>query len=94
MAGSVPLVSRRPGFLGFGTMDVLISSRPLENWGDELGLLRGRGVDKQFLRRTGRVLLNHFKHGMEVPLTPLEEAARSVAGRFELPLEVRNGSAT
>ncbi len=72
---------------------VLISPRPLKNWVDELVLLRSQGLDKQFLRRTGQVLLNHFEHGMEViglevPIVPLEEAAKSISRKFELPLQI------
>ncbi len=75
----------------------LISERPLEDWVRDLLTIWGGGVDVQFLERTGRILLNHFEHGIEIIGSKIstgsfEGVARSISQQLDLPLQIRENS--
>lgn len=71
----------------------LVSPVAIEEWINELARLSMGSIDKGFLRRTGRILFNHFEHGMETiglgePPETLEKAAKALSQRFNLPLQI------
>ncbi len=82
-----------------GAMEVipfifLISSNPIVDWVNELVAARKMYLDKDFLRRVGRVMLNHWEHGIEmigmhVDVEPFETVARELSHRLQVPLETR-----
>lgn len=71
----------------------LVSTEAIEEWIKELARLSIGTIDKAFLQRNGRILFNHFEHGMETiglgePPESLERAATAVSQRFNLPLQI------
>ncbi len=71
----------------------LISPIALPDWMDDLARVSIGTIDKDFLRKAGRVLFNHFDHAIKAisldePTAPLEAMARELSRKFNLPLQI------
>jgi hypothetical protein len=71
----------------------LVSPVELPDWIDDLARVSIGTIDKDFLRKEGRVIFNHFEHGMELvgldeSTASLQEAAEELSQKFNVPLRV------
>ncbi len=71
----------------------LVSPVALPDWIDDLARVSIGTIDKDFLRKGGLVIFNHFEHGMELvgldeSAASLQVAAEELSGKFNVPLRV------
>lgn len=71
----------------------LVSSVVLPDWIDDLARVSIGTIDKDFLRKEGRVIYNCFEHGMELmgldeSTESLQAAAQELSRKFNVPLRV------
>jgi hypothetical protein len=71
----------------------LVSPVALPNWIDDLARVNIGTIDKDFLRREGRVIYNCFEHGMELvgldeSTASVQVAAEELSRKFNVPLRV------
>jgi len=71
----------------------LVSPVALPNWIDDLARVNKGTIDKDLLRREGRVIYNCFEHGMELvgldeSTASVQVAAEELSRKFNVPLRV------
>jgi len=71
----------------------LVSPVALPDWIDDLARVSIGTIDKDFLRKEGRVIYNCFEHGMELmgldeSTESLQVAAEELSRKFNVPLRV------
>lgn len=85
--------SRRGGAREYVCHLFLISDHPIDDWVGALMKLQKKRLDKDFLARFGRVMLNHWEHGIEliglhIDPEPFVAVAQRLSGRLGSSLEV------
>ncbi len=75
------------------SLKFLVSPVALPDWIDDLARVSIGTIDKDFLRKEGRVIYNCFEHGMELmgldeSTESLQVAAEELSRKFNVPLRV------